>query len=112
MLFLNKSIKHQTENIPQAIEYQYQIPNKSTRYKNNSIKYTEFPPPELYKKRENCCGCTACYAICASAAISMEPDEEGFLYPVVDASKCIRCYQCLSVCAFKKAQKKKGISEG
>ncbi|MCD7856410.1 MAG: 4Fe-4S binding protein [Clostridiales bacterium] len=38
----------------------------------------------------------------------MEEDEEGFLYPIVDAEKCIRCYKCLSVCAFKEAQREKG----
>ncbi|ODA39131.1 hypothetical protein DSBG_4075 [Desulfosporosinus sp. BG] len=41
----------------------------------------------------------------------MLPDEEGFLYPVVDAEICIRCYKCLSVCAFKKDQKDKGYLE-
>ena len=64
--------------------------------------------PVLYEKRENCCGCTACFAICPVQAIIMLPDEEGFLYPVVDTEKCIRCYKCLSVCAFKEAQKEKG----
>ena len=67
--------------------------------------------PVLYEKRENCCGCTACFAICPVQAISMLPDEEGFLYPVVDAEKCIRCYKCISVCAFKKDQKEKGYLE-
>ena len=67
--------------------------------------------PVLYQKRENCCGCTACFAICPVQAISMLPDEEGFLYPVVDAEKCIRCYKCISVCAFKKDQKEKGYLE-
>lgn len=57
--------------------------------------------PILYQKRENCCGCTACYAICPVQAIKMLPDEEGFLYPVVNAEVCIRCYRCLSVCTFK-----------
>ncbi|MDM8125547.1 NADH-quinone oxidoreductase subunit I [Mediterraneibacter glycyrrhizinilyticus] len=67
--------------------------------------------PVLYEKRESCCGCTACFAICPVQAISMLPDEEGFLYPVVDAEKCIRCYKCISVCAFKKDQKEKGYLE-
>ena len=67
--------------------------------------------PVLYENRENCCGCTACFAICPVQAISMLPDEEGFLYPVVDAEKCIRCYKCISVCAFKKDQKEKGYLE-
>lgn len=36
-----------------------------------------------------------------TGAITMLPDEEGFLYPVVDASICIRCYKCENVCDFK-----------
>lgn len=58
--------------------------------------------PVLYHKREQCCGCTACFAICPVQAIIMLPDEEGFLYPVVDAEKCVRCYKCTRVCAFKR----------
>lgn len=68
--------------------------------------------PVLYLKRENCCGCSACYAVCSSNAIRMEPDEEGFLYPIVDADKCIGCNLCLSVCAFKLAQKEKQFIMG
>lgn len=46
-----------------------------------------------------CCGCTACYASCPTKAITMQPDAvEGFLYPVVDESKCIDCGKCLKVC--------------
>lgn len=57
--------------------------------------------PVLYKRKEECCGCTACYAICPKEAISMVEDEEGFEYPQIDESKCVRCYQCLKVCPFK-----------
>jgi len=31
----------------------------------------------------------------------MEEDEEGFEYPRIDESKCVRCYMCLTVCPFK-----------
>ena len=65
--------------------------------------------PNLYKNKSECCGCSGCYSICPVHAISMEPDEEGFLYPVVKAEKCIRCYRCLSVCAFKSDQGVKGF---
>ncbi len=84
-------------------------PHHSTRYKNKEKDLNKKLLPELYKNRENCCGCTACYAICPVGAIRMEPDEEGFLYPTVDAEKCIRCYKCLSVCVFKKDQTDKGF---
>ena len=47
---------------------------------------------------EKCCGCTACYASCPQKAIEMQPDYEGFLYPVVDESKCIDCGKCVNVC--------------
>lgn len=64
--------------------------------------------PTLYENDENCCGCSACFAVCPVDAIKMQPDEAGFLFPVIDAEKCIRCYQCIKVCSFKEAQKRKG----
>ena len=57
--------------------------------------------PILFKKKEECCGCSACYAICSQEAISMEVDYEGFAYPVINEEKCIACQLCLKVCPFK-----------
>lgn len=57
--------------------------------------------PILYGKKEECCGCTACYAICPQNAISMVEDEEGFAYPVIDKDLCVRCWQCMKVCPLK-----------
>ena len=48
--------------------------------------------------KEMCCGCTACASICGKDAISMEIDNEGFLYPKVDLNKCIDCHLCEKVC--------------
>ena len=59
------------------------------------------PHPILYEKKKECCGCTACYAICPKKSIFMEEDEEGFEYPKIDESKCVSCYKCISVCPFK-----------
>lgn len=50
--------------------------------------------------KADCCGCTACAAICAHDAIRMQPDVLGFLYPKVDKSKCVDCGLCEKVCAF------------
>lgn len=55
----------------------------------------------LYKNKEKCCGCTACYSVCPQRAISMVADEEGFEYPQIDNSICMACYQCIKVCPFK-----------
>lgn len=48
--------------------------------------------------KTKCCGCTACANICPKNCITMEADDEGFLYPVVDENKCIKCGLCEKVC--------------
>ena len=34
--------------------------------------------------KERCCGCSAFMCVCPKHAFSMQPDEEGFLYHVID----------------------------
>ena len=57
--------------------------------------------PVLYATKDECCGCSACYAICPCRAITMVTDEEGFDYPEINSKKCVFCYQCLTVCPIK-----------
>lgn len=45
-----------------------------------------------------CTGCTACYAICPTKSITMEADEEGFLFPLIEQHSCIGCNKCEEVC--------------
>lgn len=49
----------------------------------------------------DCCGCGACVAICPKKCISMQNNEEGFLYPSVDITKCIDCGLCNKVCSWE-----------
>lgn len=48
----------------------------------------------------DCCGCTACAAVCPMGAITMQPNVMGFLYPVIDDSRCIDCSLCAKTCQF------------
>lgn len=50
------------------------------------------------KDKRNCMGCHACFNICPQDCISMESDNEGFLYPIVNYNKCIKCGLCVEVC--------------
>lgn len=51
-----------------------------------------------YIVKEQCCGCEACSQICPKHCISMDYDEEGFLYPKVENDRCILCGRCEHVC--------------
>ena len=57
--------------------------------------------PILFTKKEDCCGCGACEAICSANAISMNKDSFGFKYPQINSKICKRCFLCLKVCPFK-----------
>lgn len=97
--FINSAYRYSDgSSLPEGEGYH---PHISTRYRNFEAYNKEKQLPELYRNKSECCGCTACSAICPVGAITMEDDEEGFLYPVVDAKLCIYCHACERVCAFK-----------
>lgn len=55
-------------------------------------------------EKQNCCGCGACRNVCPRNCITMAEDEEGFLYPKVDASCCVDCGFCSRVCVFQREE--------
>lgn len=55
----------------------------------------------------DCCGCAACVQACPKQCIRLAADEEGFLYPTVDETKCVKCGKCLKVCPMRQASESK-----
>lgn len=47
---------------------------------------------------DTCTGCTACASACPKGCITMTADENGFLFPSVDAEKCVSCGLCEKSC--------------
>ena len=64
---------------------------------------TECKHIEIVDKRR-CSGCSACLSACPKGCISMQEDEEGFLYPVVDNAVCIQCGKCVKVCPYSHSE--------
>lgn len=59
--------------------------------------------------KAECCGCSACASACPVKCITMEHDNEGFLYPKVDAKKCVHCGLCEKVCPFINCTEPKSV---
>lgn len=59
--------------------------------------------------KQNCCGCSACAQRCPKQCITMQEDEEGFLYPKVDEALCINCGKCEKVCPYLQEDKKGSV---
>ncbi len=55
-------------------------------------------------EKSNCCGCGACVNACPAQCISMEEDEEGFLYPKADETRCTDCGLCGRVCVCQREE--------
>lgn len=53
------------------------------------------------RKPGQCCGCSACYAVCPVDCISMPVDSEGFPFALADRARCIDCGRCDKVCPVK-----------
>ena len=51
--------------------------------------------------KKECFGCEACVQSCGANAITMQEDDEGFCYPVIDDILCLNCNRCREVCPYE-----------
>lgn len=58
-------------------------------------------------QKKDCCGCYVCANICPKNCIEMVADHEGFSYPKIDHTKCIKCNLCEKHCPVKTHDKYK-----
>lgn len=47
---------------------------------------------------EHCTGCQACRVACPKNAITMQENEKGNIYPVIDEQLCVNCNKCARIC--------------
>ena len=61
--------------------------------------------------KEKCVGCRSCELICPKNCVELSPNQEGFLYPLVNNEKCIYCGLCMSSCPAIKENRHKNIPQ-
>ena len=62
----------------------------------------------LFENKSQCCACGACMNICPKQAITMEKDDDGFVYPQINKELCVGCGACQKVCAFQRVIEQEG----
>ena len=61
--------------------------------------------------KEKCTACGACVQACPQSSISLQPDENGFLYPSLFSAACFDCNACSFVCPITKQRPEKSFQQ-
>ena len=65
---------------------------------DNEISVKLVGGESMLANKNECNGCHACVSICFENCISMEEAADGFLYPILDKSRCTNCDKCKQLC--------------
>ena len=68
-------------------------------------------PLKIFDIKSECTGCGACVLSCPKGCLSLEYDDEGFLYPKGNLSDCIKCRKCERSCHVLNGDTVKGIEK-
>lgn len=52
----------------------------------------------ILAEKSLCMGCGSCAMVCPHHCITMDEDEEGFLYPNINSGRCVSCGLCEKSC--------------
>lgn len=58
-----------------------------------------------------CTGCSACFSVCNYKAITMQIDDDGFEYPIINNDTCIDCGLCQKVCPVLQYDKRQSLRD-
>lgn len=99
----NKDIDKLYDILDETINYE-EVKRKLIDLRSKSINFLinnlniEKKKTEFLKSKDKCTGCGICSIKCPNGCISMERDEFGFMYPLIDKKKCIECGICRKAC--------------
>lgn len=57
-------------------------------------------------ERKDCSACGACYAVCPKKAIEMVEEKDGFKYPRINETLCVRCGLCEKICLQRETEQR------
>lgn len=100
--YLNKNKKEIKKILEDKHEY---FVTESKDIFNKVIKLLEEQEKQKICNCDECIGCGVCKVNCPKDAITMQKNEEGYLYPVINEEKCIDCNLCRKNCPINKTLK-------
>ena len=54
--------------------------------------------PTITGQECSCSGCGACVELCPTSCISLKPNNNGFIVPIINQDNCISCGKCRKIC--------------
>lgn len=93
ILQIKSSINY--ENVDKRVEI---LRNEAIVFLKSALKDVKKPENIGEFTKYDCCGCTACSNICPAKCITMENDDEGFVYPTINYAECVKCRRCVNIC--------------